>query len=170
MALAVPLSRFTSRVGGGSAFYVRPHSHVMPISRRTKSILWLIVALLVAGAAWVSYNVHYAWHKFVIEDQVHGTFFPVVTALYKFQEDSGTTATNLLQLVPRYVSQIPTSPVVDSVTYRVLPDGTNWQLSVFSRALKPPRVYMHRSSGNYTPEEDRQELTSFHLWHVFRQQ
>ena len=25
MALAVPLSRFTPRVGGGSAFYVRPH-------------------------------------------------------------------------------------------------------------------------------------------------
>ncbi len=25
MALSVPLSRFTSRVGGGSAFYVRPH-------------------------------------------------------------------------------------------------------------------------------------------------
>jgi hypothetical protein len=27
LALAVPLSRFTSRVGGGSAFYVRRHSH-----------------------------------------------------------------------------------------------------------------------------------------------
>ncbi len=25
MALAVPLSRFTPRVGGGSAFFVRPH-------------------------------------------------------------------------------------------------------------------------------------------------
>jgi len=25
LALAVPLSRFTSRVGGGSAFYVRQH-------------------------------------------------------------------------------------------------------------------------------------------------
>ena len=25
MALAVPLSRFTSRVGGGSAFFVRQH-------------------------------------------------------------------------------------------------------------------------------------------------
>jgi hypothetical protein len=93
----------------------------------------------------------------------------VVTALYKFQEDSGTPATNLLQLVPRYVSQIPTSPVADSVAYRVLPDGTNWQFSVYSRALKPPRVYMHRSSGNYTSEEGRQELTSFHLWHVFKQ-
>ena len=27
MALAVPLSRFTSRVGGGSAFYVRPRGN-----------------------------------------------------------------------------------------------------------------------------------------------
>jgi hypothetical protein len=29
LALTVPLSRFTSRVGGGSAFYVRPHSRIM---------------------------------------------------------------------------------------------------------------------------------------------
>ena len=29
MALAVPLSRFTSRVGGGSAFFVRPLRHAM---------------------------------------------------------------------------------------------------------------------------------------------
>ena len=29
MALAVPLSRFTSQVGGGSAFYVRPLVYVM---------------------------------------------------------------------------------------------------------------------------------------------
>jgi hypothetical protein len=27
LALAVPLSRFTPQVGGGSAFFVRPHSH-----------------------------------------------------------------------------------------------------------------------------------------------
>ena len=31
MALSVPLSRFTSRVGGGSAFFVRQHSHAMKI-------------------------------------------------------------------------------------------------------------------------------------------
>ena len=33
MALAVPLSRFTSRVGGGSAFYVRPHYTLMANGR-----------------------------------------------------------------------------------------------------------------------------------------
>jgi hypothetical protein len=41
LALAVPLSRFTSRVGGGSAFYVRRHSqHTM------KEILTLIVTVI----------------------------------------------------------------------------------------------------------------------------
>ena len=35
MALAVPLSRFTSRVGGGSAFFVRPRSHATLIYRPT---------------------------------------------------------------------------------------------------------------------------------------
>ena len=30
MALSVPLSRFTSRVGGGSAFYVRPLRDMTP--------------------------------------------------------------------------------------------------------------------------------------------
>jgi len=34
LALAVPLSRFTPRVGGGSAFFVRPHSHVMHYFKR----------------------------------------------------------------------------------------------------------------------------------------
>ena len=33
MALAVPLSRFTSRIGGGSAFFVRPHYAFMKPSR-----------------------------------------------------------------------------------------------------------------------------------------
>ena len=38
MALAVPLSRFTSRVGGGSAFFVRRHS-------RTVKKRYVIIAL-----------------------------------------------------------------------------------------------------------------------------
>jgi hypothetical protein len=37
LALAVPLSRFTPRVGGGSAFYVRHHSRAMKlITKLTK--------------------------------------------------------------------------------------------------------------------------------------
>ena len=46
MALSVPLSRFTSRVGGGSAFYVRRH-HAMS---KTKKISVVVGVVLVSGA------------------------------------------------------------------------------------------------------------------------
>ena len=35
MALAVPLSRFTSQVGGGSAFFVRLHDYTTAIESQT---------------------------------------------------------------------------------------------------------------------------------------
>ena len=38
MALSVPLSRFTSRVGGGSAFYVRPLDHAKHKNTNTPKI------------------------------------------------------------------------------------------------------------------------------------
>jgi hypothetical protein len=42
LALSVPLSRFTSRVGGGSAFYVRPQDCVMRIFPTSKEwLVWL---------------------------------------------------------------------------------------------------------------------------------
>ena len=39
LALSVPLSRFASQVGGGSAFYVRPISHVPLISKRVAGLV-----------------------------------------------------------------------------------------------------------------------------------
>ena len=49
MALAVPLSRFTSRVGGGSAFFVRPttrHETFPEVFRRLEPILFCSVSCL----------------------------------------------------------------------------------------------------------------------------
>ena len=48
MALSVPLSRFTSRVGGGSAFYVR-RLHVMQIGD-TKSLMKGVITLCIVVA------------------------------------------------------------------------------------------------------------------------
>jgi hypothetical protein len=42
LALAVPLSRFTPRVGGGSAFFVRQQDTLMKIYR-ILGILWLVI-------------------------------------------------------------------------------------------------------------------------------
>ena len=52
MALSVPLSRFTPRVGGGSAFFVRPQ-HITPIMKTTTKALIAVIttAFIVVGCA-----------------------------------------------------------------------------------------------------------------------
>ena len=57
MALAVPLSRFTPRVGGGSAFFVSQHSHLM------RHIAYIVsLGLLVFGMLGCAQpQMHEAW-------------------------------------------------------------------------------------------------------------
>ena len=68
MALAVPLSRFTSRVGGGSAFFVRRH-HIM---KTVRPILFVILALL---AGWVIglYTTDHYYEKWIRHYQMKKT-------------------------------------------------------------------------------------------------
>ena len=47
MALSVPLSRFTSRVGGGSAFFVRRHTRMKRIVRVLVWLVALAAAILI---------------------------------------------------------------------------------------------------------------------------
>src|SRR5664279_4615333 len=56
LALAVPLSRFTSQVGGGSAFYVRPLRTMQPKRQAgmfTKFLVGVVVFLVVF---WVAFG------------------------------------------------------------------------------------------------------------------
>ncbi|PWU08749.1 MAG: hypothetical protein C5B50_28940 [Verrucomicrobia bacterium] len=109
-----------------------------------------------------------AWQRFASEDRFEGTFEPLSRALDQFRQSKGTLPTNLTQLVPAYLPRIPTVQTSDLVEYRVMPDGTNWQLTVHSRSMGKPRVFIQRSSRQFTPEEQRKSVTSFHDWVVFR--
>src|SRR5208283_4901169 len=53
LALSVPLSRFTSRVGGGSAFYVRHRLTVMDILSREQNFD-MLARVLASYAAWLT--------------------------------------------------------------------------------------------------------------------
>lgn len=77
--------------------------------------------------------------------------------------------TNLMQLVPAYMPQIPTAPVADSIDYRVMADGTNWQLTVHCRIAGSPRVLVQRSSHEFTADKRRRSVSGFHGWLVFRE-
>ena len=141
----------------------------MPASRRTKIIIWAIVSVIAIGIAWFAYGFYCAWHKFASEERICSAFHPVFGAIDKFYDTTGALPTNLTQLVPVYIPQIPTAPVADSVDYRIMSDGTNWQITVRSRITGAPRVFVQRSSHKFTDDERRQSVTGFHDWVVFRE-
>jgi hypothetical protein len=141
----------------------------MPASRLTKALVCTIVGLLVIAVAWFAHGFYSAWHRFASEERICGAFHPVIDGLAQFQDSTGTLPTNLTQLVPVFILQIPTAPVVESIDYRVMADGTNWQLTVHSRITGSPRVFIQRSSHEFTDEELRQSVTGFHGWSGFRE-
>jgi hypothetical protein len=140
----------------------------MPLSRSTKIVLWSVVTSVALVVSVFAYGVYCAWDKFASEERICGAFQPVIGAIDHFAEAKGALPTNLVQLVPAYVAELPTSPVADSIDYRIMPGGTNWQLTVHSRVTGPRRIFIQRSSHQFTEEERRQSVSAFHGWVVFK--
>ena len=135
--------------------------------KNTTWILSVIVCILLAAFVSIGISVYQQVHTFSVEDRIHGTFFPVANALYAYQQEHGRPAASLAALVPKYLGAIPSSKLADSPIYRVLPDGQSWELSIHSRALSQPRLYLCRSTQHYTPEETRRIIIQYHsTWTV----
>jgi len=129
----------------------------------------MLAALFIFGGGLFVHGFVKTWQRFANEERICGAFGPVITGLENFQTQTGSLPTNLVQLVPQFVQQIPTSPIAESIDYRILPDGTSWQLSVRSRVRGPRELFMRRSSNEFTEEERRQSVAGFHGWLVFRE-
>jgi hypothetical protein len=142
----------------------------MPRSSRITWIIWSVVAALVIAGGLFVHAFFKVWQRFANEERLCGAFGPVVMGLQNFQEQTGALPTNLVQLVPQFIQQIPAMPIAESIDYRILPDGNSWQLSVRSRVRGPRELFMRRSSNEFTEEERRQRVAEFHGWLVFREQ
>ena len=90
-----------------------------------------------------------------------------MNALEDYQRDHNAVATNLAQLVPRYLETLPNSPYVESIEYRVLTNGHHWEIRALSRALKPPRLYVRRATNVYSDEEREKMHDIVHGWAIF---
>ena len=143
----------------------------MSISRPQKIIFRIVAVVLVTAVVVFACGLYRAWHKFVVEDNIHGAFFPVVMALGDYSRDHSSPATNLTQLIPHYLTQIPSSRFADSVEYKLLDDGKAWQFSVHSGALNPPRIYCCRSTQTFTADEEQRVLLKYHgFWVVLKEE
>ena len=127
----------------------------------TKRILYAVATVLVLSAGTVVWGFFKGLRTFVVEDKIHGTFFPVSVAIDRFAETNGVPPKTLDQLVPSFLVSIPTSPLVDKLDYRVVGES-NWIMNVHSRELKPWRTYSWRSNWTFSDEEKSRMLKQFH--------
>lgn len=136
--------------------------------RKTILIVAIVLCLLGGAVGVVGVPVYQRIRAFSVEDSIHGTFFPVTAALYRYQDEHGSPADSLSALVPEYLNAIPSSILADPPHYKVSPDTKSWELLIYSRALAQPRNYICRSTQVFTPEERRRLLIQYHsVWAVF---
>jgi len=124
----------------------------------------MTVIVVFALFAWTFFS---TLRTFSIEDQIHGTFFPVSMAIERFTETNGIPPESLASLVPSFLLAIPTSPLVDKLEYRVV-NRTNWIMDAHSTVLKPSRTYSWRSDWNLTEQEKKKLIKEFHNVTVFK--
>jgi hypothetical protein len=120
-----------------------------------KLIFRFITAAVIVFLAGCALTLYRSWSEYTAEAKIQNAFFPLAQALCRYEDDFRSPARSLKQLLPHYISQIPTSRLADSVEYAVIDDGQAWQLTIHSRALSPPRLYLYRSTNKLTPDEQR---------------
>jgi hypothetical protein len=134
-------------------------------------ILRSVAIVVIVAVSGFAVSIYKRLHAFGVEDQIHGSFSPMAMALFAFERDHNAPATNLTQLVPRYLAQIPNSRFADSVEYSTMQSDKAWQLCIHSRALSKPRVYCCRSTQHFTADEERRVVLRYHaIWTVLQEQ
>lgn len=135
--------------------------------RKPSWIVRLSLTLFLLTVIVIGVPVYRRVHAFLVEDQIHAAFMPLIAELYRFETEEGKPPAALTDVVPKYLPTIPKSPLTEAPAYRVLSDGKTWELAIRSGALSRPRVYVWRSTYEFTPEESRRAVQRFHGWAVF---
>jgi len=120
------------------------------------------IVAIVMLVAMFTVGMYRGWHEYQVEGEIQNTFFSLAKALHDYERDNRSPAQNLTQLVPHYISQLPTSRLADPVEYSVINGGKGWQFSIHSHVLSPPRLYCYRSTQKFTADEEKRILSRSH--------
>jgi hypothetical protein len=134
-----------------------------------KRILMVALLVCIMGVAIIARGLFKSYRIFEIEDRVHGTFFPVYTAIQRFTLTNGIPPSSLDQLVPSFLTSIPTSPYVWKLDYKPV-DVSNWIMNAHSKALQPARIYSWRSDWTVNDTERTNVLKIYHNIAVLKEQ
>ena len=134
----------------------------MSITRRQITTIAICGAILATIAIPIIDRVRW----FMIEDDIHGTHFPIARAIYDFQTDnSNKPPATLEELIPTYLPSIPTNHLVSSTEY--ITQDYEWAIVVTSDARGTKREYWQTSETFRIPEDILDRIVKqFHLWKV----
>lgn len=116
---------------------------------RCKNLLVAVclVVLVAVRALFVTYQTYVAARDSKAADEVYFAMVELPAALERYQLRLGAPAPNLNVLIPDYLPQIPQSPAIESVEYRVTHDGRHWELTMSGSAFSASRSYDVRDSS-----------------------
>jgi hypothetical protein len=134
----------------------------MPVRRL---IAWIAVGsvamfgLAVSGKVW----------EFVVEDSIHGTYYPAVKALDRYCDERGNAPKTLMDLTPNYLGSLPSSGRVTEQIYSSGQPKQAWRLTLVSTSTGRKRLYI-ADHGMPLSDSERQILVKqYHqTWFVLQ--
>ena len=139
--------------------------HPYSVLRMKPGIKTILLTALVAMLVIVGYGGYRAFHAFRmfgVEDQIHGTYFPLVAAIDAYTRENRGAVPFLDDLVPAFIESVPQSDLVNRLEYETYTDFPRWSLSLYSNVHGEERVYTWRSDGEYTAEERERVILRYH--------
>lgn len=132
------------------------------MSNKFKIIVCVLFSILVIPAIQLYDRI--SWYQ--IEDNIHGTYAPVIKAASDFEKNNNSIPVSLESLIPEYIQRTPESEY-GVAEYSVI-DNKNWQLAIESKDRGEKRIYLFRTNHHLSADEKERLIKEFHYWKVLK--
>lgn len=133
--------------------------------KRVIKVLVLVLAFVIVAVLYI--GLQHA-RDIAVEGSIHGSFYPVASALDKYCEDHEEAPEDLQELVPKYLKTIPENNYVSDVQYITNIGDSKWLLRLTSNSTGELRYYIIHDKLDAPPAElEGRVIKQYHSrWHV----
>jgi len=129
-------------------------------------IVSLIGVCVIGGGVWFALTFNAVMKEFHIQANIVHGGYPIVHAIDEYTEANGQPPTQLDDLIPHQLSQIPTIDHVVHITYRLEENQSDWVLSLFRDPSEKPWEFRFTSTGQISESDDENMIGYVHGWSV----
>ena len=122
-----------------------------------------MILFLIGGGLFI-FTIYQTTRDFKIEEEIHKTFSPLLDAINNYADINKDPPSTLDKLLPKFITRIPTSKIIENVEYKLINNGKDWELKLQGEN----NIYIYRFTNIYSAEEKKQIIKQYHgNWAVF---